>query len=150
MEKGSIRIGEVQEKTGYDADEVLLLLNLLAPQLSIDYEFDDGHVISDILPSNENIEENYEENEKREKLIEFIRFILTDEEFKIISLHYGLNGNKILNNIEISKVLSRKITPERVRQIKQTAIRKLMNAKGIDEFAIYMDNPDKCRRKNSI
>ena len=61
-----------------------------------------------------------------------------------------LNDDEPLTKAEISRRLERKITPERVRQIIETAERKIKSSEGIDAFAVYMDKPDECMHRNSI
>ena len=111
--------------------------------------------VASIIPSPENIEEDYEEKEKKEMLQKFLESKLTKQELEMISLRFGLNGDKAMTLDEVARELSKNITKERMRQQINAVLRKLKDSPEKDMFAVYMDKPDayetvESEKKNSI
>ena len=69
----------------------------------------------------------------------FERCNLTEREYEILCLRFGLNGNRQHTLAEIGKM--KNLERERIRQIEARAIKKIRNSPYIKEFAIYLDNP---------
>lgn len=86
---------------------------------------DEDEMVSsdDIMYSNEHDERNRETNEEQRKIINNLLLTLTPREKFVIENYYGVNNNNELTLIEIGSEL--KLSSERVRQIKLSAIRKL-------------------------
>ena len=63
-------------------------------------------------------------------------FSLTKQEKSIIELFYGLNNKPQSSLFEIADILN--ITPERVRQIKDIAIKKLRQMDELDNLKQYL------------
>jgi RNA polymerase primary sigma factor len=86
---------------------------------------DEDEMVSsdDIMYSNEHDERNRETNEEQKKIINNLLLTLTPREKFVIENYYGVNNNNELTLIEIGSEL--KLSSERVRQIKLSAIRKL-------------------------
>lgn len=152
---GQLTLEEIRKKTKYKDDEILLVLGLLRPQLSLNDIMDSEDEVASIIPSPENIEEDYEEKEKKEMLQKFLESKLTEQELKMISLRFGLNGDKAMTLDEVARELSKNITKERMRQQINAVLRKLKDSPEKDMFAVYMDKPDayetvESEKKNSI
>ena len=89
--------------------------------------------------TNESPEERPERGLMRESLNQEIKTnfaILTEREIKVITFYYGLHGNVALTLEEIGERLN--LTRERVRQIKEKAIRTLRNSKDITKLKTYL------------
>ena len=69
----------------------------------------------------------------------FERCNLTEREYEVLYLRFGLNGNRQHTLAEIGKM--KNLERERIRQIEAKAIKKIRNSPYIKEFAIYLDNP---------
>lgn len=72
---------------------------------------------------NEDFERNTLDRYSRERVVENLMEGLMERERRILTLYFGLHGEREMNLEEISKELN--ITQERVRQIKDTSIRKM-------------------------
>jgi len=62
-------------------------------------------------------------------------------EIEVLTLRYGLFNTSRITLAEIGKKMN--VSRERIRQIEKRALRKIKISNQIEEFAIYMDNPDK-------
>jgi RNA polymerase primary sigma factor len=62
---------------------------------------------------------------------------LTVRESEVLSLYYGLSGGHSLSLHDIGEKFE--LTPERVRQIKEKATRKLRNTSRLDVLKSYLD-----------
>ncbi len=65
---------------------------------------------------------------------------LKANEISVLVLKFGLDGKGERTFEQISSMLG--LTYQRIQQIKDKAILKLRNSSSIDNFAIYMDDPD--------
>jgi RNA polymerase primary sigma factor len=82
--------------------------------------------MNDVKFSNETEEYKKELGENQKEVIEKLLTSLNGREKEIIESYYGLNNQKELTLFEIGKKY--KLSSERVRQIKLTAIRKLRSS----------------------
>jgi len=69
----------------------------------------------------------------------FVKCNLTEREYEILCLRFGLNGNTPHTLDAIGKM--KNLERERIRQIEAKAIRKIRNYSQTEEFAVYLDNP---------
>ena len=104
--------------------------------------------LGDIIPSDES--SNLEDITIRKNLVSeidnlLIKAGLTEEERTILKYRYGLNysDEKLLK--ELGNLFG--VTRERIRQKEARAIIKLRKYMGTQEFAVYLDNPDKAKIK---
>ena len=67
---------------------------------------------------------------------------LNDREIKLLSLRYGLCGDDPITLQEIGEILGG-ISRERTRQLESRALMKIRNSPYVEEFAIYMNNPNR-------
>lgn len=82
-------------------------------------------------------------------LKEFINSLLTRIDFssnqKFVLTHYfGLNGTDPKTIMEIASIL--KISRQRVEQLRNKAILKILEYSGTEQFAIYCDRPDDAKK----
>ena len=96
-------------------NEILMLLRLNkkhTPVLSLTESLGkdkDGNEISimDVVPDeDENVEKKVEDNIFTEKLLNFIKRVLSDREYQIITMRYGLNDTPAYTQREIAKKLN--------------------------------------------
>lgn len=69
---------------------------------------------------------------------------LNERELFVIKHHFGLYDDIPKTLEEIGKLLG--VTKERVRQIKEKALKKIRNSSYIKSFAVYMDKPEEAIR----
>ncbi len=66
---------------------------------------------------------------------------LTDQEILVLNYRWGLNGCEEKTLVEIGKLFG--VSRERARQYEANAIKKLRKYTGMQDFALYLDSPDK-------
>jgi len=117
---------EIAEALEMDVQEISDTLKISSKQISVDAPFVSGEenslldVIEDIQqpsPDTELISESLKEE------IKSVLSILPDREAEVIKLYFGLEGEYAMTLEEIGEKFN--LTRERVRQIKEKAIRKL-------------------------
>jgi len=117
---------EIAEALEMDVQEISDTLRISSKQISVDAPFVSGEenslldVIEDIQqpsPDTELISESLKEE------IKSVLSILPDREAEVIKLYFGLEGEYAMTLEEIGEKFN--LTRERVRQIKEKAIRKL-------------------------
>lgn len=79
----------------------------------------------DIIADENNIDDEIDTKIKLQKLQSLLKTVLTDREYKILALRYGLNGNLELTQREIAKKLN--ISRSYVSRIETAALEKLRN-----------------------
>lgn len=130
---------EIAEKMEMTAYEVADVLKTSARHLSLDEPFkeEDGNNLLDVLES-----DRYsppDDDLMRESLqveIEKVLSTLKDREAEIIRLYFGLDGDRPLTLEEIGEHF--KLTRERVRQIKEKALRRLRHRSRLDPLRKYL------------
>jgi len=120
---------EIAEKLDMDSHEVNDTLQISNTHLSLDAPFSDGdsNSLKDILqddfsplPDGDILRTSLSSE------IEKVLSTLTEREAEVISLYFGLNRERALTLEEIGERFN--LTRERVRQIKEKAIRRLRHA----------------------
>lgn len=93
------------------------------------FEYDGGVI-------NSEFESRIIDTKSRGKALESLFTVLKEREVKVLTLYFGLYGNKEMTLDEIGGELN--ITQERVRQIKEKALVKMKSAALMsDEFYVY-------------
>ncbi len=105
----------------------------------------DDSELEDFIPNTDEILEDYYIDksliEEVQKLLE--KCNLSKREKDVIISRYGLYDNEILTLEEIGKKYN--VTRERIRQIENNVIYKLIKNQETEKLADYMDNPKKAR-----
>ncbi len=118
---------ELAQITGMSIEEVKEVVNIYKGQFSIDELIGDenGRTIEETFPDpfEEEIEEKIKKEERINRFLEILERELNEREKKIIVEYYGLDLNEPKTLEQLGKELG--ISRERVRQIKERALRKL-------------------------
>jgi RNA polymerase primary sigma factor len=118
---------ELAEATGLTPEKVDELLALTPTHMSLDTPIDDEEqlVLEDTIPDPNmaSPEDAYWRAYARERLRAFLEAHLTEREWQVLQLRFGLTGDRTYTLDEIGRML--KITGEAVRQIERRALEKL-------------------------
>ncbi len=118
---------ELAEVLGTSVDRVEELTALLTPPLSLDTPVDDEEelILEDVLPDPNTVspEDAFYRNYAREHIRAILSECLTEREWEVIKLRFGLIDGRIYTLDEIGKMF--KISGEAVRHIEQRALEKL-------------------------
>jgi len=116
-------IEEIAEELNIKPETVRRALNQYKGEFSIDefYE-DDERPMEEVLEDPKQLELDKEIEDRLEKLLYIMKRVLKEDEFKVVKEYYGILTEKKTFE-EIGKELG--ISKERVRQIKEKAIRRL-------------------------
>lgn len=69
---------------------------------------------------------------------------LSEKELKVIILLFGIGKEERMTLEEVGKIFG--VTRERIRQIKNKAIKKIIDNRSTRELTIFLDNPDKAMK----
>ncbi len=132
---------ELAELTGMKIKEIRELLRLNSKHVSIDAPLDeDGEsklALSDSLEADENHDpDNSLMSQSLKDEVNEILSILSKREADIIKSYFGLNGSSPMSLEDIAEKFD--LTRERVRQIKERAIRRLRKASRSKELKAYL------------
>lgn len=118
---------EIADALGMSVERVEELTVLLSPPLSLDTPVDQEEelILEDIVPDPNAVspEDAYFKTYAREQIKAVLAEALTEREWEVIRLRYGLLDGKIYTLDEIGRML--KISGEAVRHIEQRALSKL-------------------------
>lgn len=112
----------------------------IAPiSLDMNINDDDGSALSEIIEDNRarTPEDIVIEKKMNSDIMEAIS-ILNEKEQRIISMHFGLNGDVPRNLSEISEIFS--LTRERIRQIENGAFKKIKESPYARNLFCYLSN----------
>lgn len=121
---------ELAEKMGEDVKRISLYQRLQQQKRSIDEtigEKDEGTTLGDLLSSEDPDPDSIAMTNYMNDLIRVVLSGLEPREQLIITLRYGLDSRVPMTLEEVGKIFN--ITRERVRQIEQSALKKLRNPK---------------------
>lgn len=91
------------------------------------------------------IDKNIMENDLRDTVEQLInKSNLTEREIGVLKLRFGFYDDHKPTLEEVGKIYG--VSRERIRQIQERALKKLRKSKNINNFAIYMDNPDEAMK----
>lgn len=130
---------ELAEITGYEKDKILRALELSYQATSLDKPMGDGDdtgTLMDVLP-NDSVPSSDDEAD-RESLrtdIDEVMVVLNERERQVLKAFYGIGGSEqsldeIADNMDLTR--------ERVRQIKEVAVRKLAKPAVKDRLRQYL------------
>ncbi|GAB5552460.1 MAG: sigma-70 family RNA polymerase sigma factor [Saprospiraceae bacterium] len=131
---------ELAELLGVAPKEIANMLKGNGRHLSVDAPLsgDDGDsTMLDLISSdqNESPDENLMEQSLKEEVAQGLS-ILSVREVEVLSSYYGLNGMKSMTLEEIGELYG--LTRERVRQIKERAIRRLRKSYNRNDLRSYL------------
>ncbi|MEG8946831.1 sigma-70 family RNA polymerase sigma factor [Rosettibacter firmus] len=130
---------ELAQELDMDISEVTDALRVSGRHVSMDAPFVQGedNRLLDVLSNEEVPSPDYQlMNESLKKEIERALSTLTDREAEVIKLYFGLNGEHSLTLEEIGEKFN--LTRERVRQIKEKAIRRLRHTSRSKNLRAYL------------
>ncbi|MGK9368002.1 sigma-70 family RNA polymerase sigma factor [Melioribacter sp. Ez-97] len=130
---------ELAEQLNMDVSEVADAIKNAGRHISMDAPFSQGEENSllDVLPNDEVPSPDQTlMSESLKKEIERALSTLTDREAEVIKLYFGLNGEHSLTLEEIGEKFN--LTRERVRQIKEKAIRRLRHTSRSKNLRAYL------------
>lgn len=119
---------ELADELNISKDEIKTMLNHFARPISMDAPLlmgEDGNLYDILLPDNSNNPDEKLLRESLKKEIERTFNHLNNREAEILRMFYGLNGHLPHSLDEIAETFS--LTRERVRQVKEKAIKKMKN-----------------------
>lgn len=91
------------------------------------------------------IDKNIIENDLRDTVEQLInKSNLTEREIGVLKLRFGFYDDHKPTLEEVGEIYG--VSRERIRQIQERALKKLRKSKNINNFAIYMDNPDEAMK----
>jgi len=125
---------EIDDPKNMDPD-MYYIYELTNDQISLDYIPEDSSVpLSDLIPDNhvENLEIKYLSDKLRNNLLSYISKILDDIEVNVLKGFFGFDEGKCLSLRDLGDKLNK--SHERIRQIRDSGIRKLRKSNQIDEF----------------
>ncbi len=132
---------ELSSILGLSVDAVNNAMKVSGANFSIDAPLrnDDGYKKNtlDILPDNN--QPSPDENLTKESLsqdIEYMLSLLTDREAKVLMMIFGIGEENKSTLEEIGKNFN--LTRERIRQIKEKALKKLRNSRKVNKLYIYL------------
>jgi len=118
---------EVADVLGLPVERVEDMMVLLSPPLSLETPVDEEEelVLEDIIPDSSAVlpEDAYYRAYAREQIRSILAESLTEREWEVIKLRYGLLDGRVYTLDEIGQIL--KISGEAVRRIEQRALQKL-------------------------
>jgi len=121
---------EIAKELEMDTDEINTALRLQGRHVSVDAPFsksDDNNSLLDILANEDNPLPDHKLMRDSLKIeIERVLSTLAEREADVIRLYFGLDGEHPMTLEEIGEKFN--LTRERVRQIKEKAIRRLRHA----------------------
>ena len=130
---------EIADKLDIATDEVNDTLQISNSHLSLDAPFTDGdsNSLKDVIEDNRAPSPDTELlNSSLSVEIEKVLSTLTEREAEVVSLYFGLNRERALTLEEIGDRFS--LTRERVRQIKEKAIRRLRHTNRSKNLEVLM------------
>jgi RNA polymerase primary sigma factor len=130
---------EVAEALEMDVDEISSAMKISGKQVSVDAPFSSGEENSllDIIEDDQQPSPDTELiSESLKTEIKSLLAILPDREAEVIRLYFGLDGEYSMTLEEIGEKFN--LTRERVRQIKEKAIRKLRHNSKSNNLKSYL------------
>ena len=130
---------EIADELEMDEHEVMDTLKISSRHLSLDAPFSDGedNRLLDVLEDKfQPLPDNIIINDSLKREIGKALSTLTDREAEVIGLYFGINRDHSLTLEEIG--LKFKLTRERVRQIKEKAIKRLRHASRSKPLKTYL------------
>ncbi len=134
-------VEEIANELDMSEEEVAYTLRHSGRQVSVDAPFsqseDSKSSLLDVMPNTEQPSPDSSlMNESLRKEIERVLSTLSEKEATVIKLYFGFNTEYTATLEEIGEILN--LTRERVRQIKEQALRKLRHASRSKRLKVYL------------
>jgi RNA polymerase primary sigma factor len=129
-------IFEITSKLKNNKDNILTLLQANSHHVSLNQPINKDFCLIDTLMSEDNTEQKILNQDERERIKKFLKKLKENEQ-KVLKLYFGIDQEEChyYTLEEIGQHLN--VTKERVRQIKEKALKKLKNLRKLEEW----DNP---------
>jgi RNA polymerase primary sigma factor len=130
-------VGEIAELAELTPDTVEMLLTLTVSEVRLDApvgESDDGHVAERFLTDESSLDESIEALLLKQHIADALRD-LRPRDARVVRLYYGLQGEQSHTLEEIGQLLG--VTRERVRQLRDRALRELKEGKRGEALASF-------------
>jgi len=115
---------EVAREASMALEEVVRIMAISAPSVSIDYKKDEESApLSDVLESDDRTDEAADYRSLQEEALRYLD-ILSEREKIIVKHYFGIETDVSLTLEEIGQIMN--LTRERVRQLKERAMQKLI------------------------
>lgn len=133
-------VKEIAAELDMPEDKIEAILKINAKEVSMDApvsDDDDMSFIDTVIPEdNYNADDNINNESEREAIQRSLE-VLNEKERQILNFYFGLDSNHSYTLEEIGYMLD--MTRERVRQIKDKALKKLRNRSKSGLLQVYMD-----------
>ncbi len=130
---------EIAQELDMDLSEVSDALKISGRHVSVDapLSFGEENSLLDVIQNDQQPSPDYHlMNDSLKREIETVLMTLSDREAEVIKLYFGLNKEHSLTLEEIGEKFN--LTRERVRQIKEKAIRRLRHASRSKNLKTYL------------
>lgn len=138
-------IKEIAQELKMTIEETIEIYNLQLAPISLNKLAQDegSSEIGDFMvSSDENLEDIVIASQSRIEVRELLeKCELTENEKKVLILHYGMYGNSEHRLSEIARILN--LSSTRISQIKESALKKIRKSEHIGHLAIYTDNEER-------
>lgn len=142
---GDELIKQIAKKTGYPVEKIERIRKMEIRLVSLDLKIggkrsDDGEAVLGDFVADERTksqEDIIEHMNMCEELTHCMDLCLSEREKEVIRMRFGLDDGHTMTLAEIGGIMD--VTRERVRQIENTALRKLRNPKYTKHLKVYME-----------
>lgn len=142
---GNELIKQIAKRTGYRVEKIEQARKIQTHLISLDLKIggkggDDGDAVLGDFVADEHTkspEDVIECMDMREELTHCMDLCLSEREKEVIRMRFGLDDGHTMTLAEIGGIMD--VTRERVRQIENTALRKLRNPKYTKHLKVYME-----------
>lgn len=139
---------ELSKEFNIPIDTVLKLNQIQADTVSLNTIISDekGSELEQLInDESTTIDKKIVENDLKDIVEQLInKSNLTEREIGVLKLRFGFYDDHKPTLEEVGEIYG--VSRERIRQIQERALKKLRKSKNINNFAIYMDNPDEAMK----
>ena len=140
-------VKDIAQETGISAETITQALNIMSSADEVHYDTVD-YLDSKMSKTFDSPEDTVLKNETTEIIKNAMNSVLTEDEANVIRLKYGLDGEEELSYKNISARLGIQI--DKVKKLKNTALRKLSNSKAIKDSFGYLKKTKKVLNESMV